>query len=457
MDDNDAQGPAAAGTVLVVGGGLAGISAACELADLGHRVTLLEKRPFLGGRTYSFFDKQTDSEVDNGQHIFMKSCTAYIGLLDRLNVRHKTYLQSRMRVTVYDAQRRPSALYSSMLPAPFHLVLSFLRYRHLSWGDKAAIARAAFAIRRMSEGRRKELDGISFCDWLSERGQSARAIEAFWDLIILPVCNDDSRRVSASQAIMVFQDGFLGGRHAADIGYATVGLSSLLAGEAQRYIEQRGGKVIVGKSLQSLEGDQQGIRCARLYSGPSIGADAYLLAVPPRQLGKLLPETLRKHEFFDRASRLAMSPIVNVHLWFDRRVTDLEFAAFLDNDVQWVFNKTAIYGEDGGHGQRLCISLSAAHKFIDMPKDELYRLVVDELRRAIPATGEASVTRFIVVRERYATFAPRPGSAAYRLPSRTPVRNLFLAGAWTDTGWPSTMESAVRSGENAARAIATAA
>ncbi|MCH8192230.1 MAG: FAD-dependent oxidoreductase, partial [Chloroflexi bacterium] len=225
MDDNDAQGPAAPGTVLVVGGGLAGISAACELADLGHRVTLLEMRPFLGGRTYSFFDKQTDSQVDNGQHIFMKSCTAYIGLLDRLNVRHKTYLQSRMRVTVYDAQRRPSALYSSMLPAPFHLVLSFLRYRHLSWGDKAAIARAAFAMRRMSEGRRKELDGISFCDWLSARGQSARAIEAFWDLIILPVCNDDSRRVSASQAIMVFQDGFLGGRHAADIGYATVGLS----------------------------------------------------------------------------------------------------------------------------------------------------------------------------------------------------------------------------------------
>ncbi|MEE9284566.1 MAG: hydroxysqualene dehydroxylase HpnE [Dehalococcoidia bacterium] len=454
MDGNNAQGSAAPRQVIVVGGGLAGISAACELADLGHRVTLLEKRPFLGGRTYSFVDKKLGAEVDNGQHIFMKCCTFYIALLKKLGVLHKTYLQPRLRLDVFNGQRQASALFSSLLPAPLHLLPSFLRYRHLTWRDKLGIARAAFAMRRLSEAQRTELDGISFYDWLADHGQSDQAVEAFWDLIILPVCNDNSRRVSASQAIMVFQDAFLTHRHAADIGYATVGLSTLLADEAKRYVEERGGAVMLGTSLECLEGDQGGIQCARLYSRPPLKADAYVLAVPPRQLGKLLSPALRQHEFFDRASRLAMSPIVNVHLWFDRRVTDLEFAAFLENEVQWVFNKTAIYRRDGDQGQHLCISLSGAHKFIDMPKDELYRLVTSELQRAIPQAREASVTRFIVMRERYATFSPRPGSAAYRLPTRTPTPNLFLAGAWTDTGWPSTMESAVRSGVFAAREIA---
>jgi len=358
-----------------------------------------------------------------------------------------------MRVTVIDARRRRSALASSRLPGGLHLVPSLLGYRHLSLRDKLAVVRAVLALRRISEDERRKLDGISFADWLAARGQSPRAIQAFWDLVIVPTCNDPSKRVSAAQAIMVFQEGFLRDPHAADIGYATVGLSSLLAEEAARYIESRGGALLLGKSLECLEGGEDGIREARLHSTEPIRADSYVLAVPPHLLGRLLPAALRKHPFFDRASRIAMSPIVNVHLWLDRPVTDLPFAALLDNEAQWVFNKSAIYGKDGS-GQHLCVSLSAAHKHIDMPKDELCRLVLAELARAFPEVHRVTVRKTIVVRERYATFSPRPGTAAYRLPARTPVPNLFLAGEWTDTGWPSTMESAVRSGLAAARAVA---
>lgn len=428
------------------------MTAACELADRGCHVTLLEKRPYLGGRTYSFLDKETNDEVDNGQHVFLRCCTAYLAFLRRLGVAHKTHLQPRMRVTVIDGQRRRSTLASSRLPGALHLLPSLLAYRHLSWHDKRSILRTILGMRHIAEDERRQLDGVSFADWLAARGQSQRAIEAFWDLIVVPTCNDPSRRVSAAQAIMVFQEGFLRDPHAADIGYPTVGLSSLLAQEAKQYVEARGGTVLLGRSLEHLDGDEQGIRRACLYTSEPLQASAYVLAVPPRQLVNLLPPGLRKHQFFDRASRIPMSPIVNVHLWFDRPVTDLPFAALLDNQAQWVFNKSAIYGRDGP-GQHLCVSLSAAHAYIDMPKDELSQLIVRELGRAFPEAQRAAVRKAIVVRERYATFSPRPGTGAYRLPSRTPVPNLFLAGEWTDTRWPSTMESAIRSGLAAAREV----
>ncbi len=437
--------------VLVIGGGLAGIAAACELAARGCPVTLAEKRPYLGGRTFSFFDGEVQAEVDNGQHVFMRCCTAYLELLDRLGVRGKTCLQPRLRVPVMDSRRRRAAIASARLPAPFHLLPSLLRYPHLSWRDKRAVARAVLAMRRISEEQRRALDGISFAEWLAQRGQSQRAVEVFWDLVIIPTCNDPSKRVSAAQAIMVFQEGFLRSARAADIGYATVGLSKLLADEARQYIESRGGAILLDRTVEGLEGDEQGVRRVVVYGAPPVQADAYVLAVPPDVLGKLLPPALRKHPFFDRASRIVMSPIVNVHVWLDRAVTDVAFTALLDNEAQWVFNKSAMYGGDGHGGQHLCISLSAAHRHIDVPKEELTTLVLSELAKAFPGMRQATVRKTIVMRERFATFSPRPGAAVYRLPARTPVPNLFLAGEWTDTGWPSTMESAVRSGIAAAR------
>ncbi|MBI3744322.1 MAG: FAD-dependent oxidoreductase [Chloroflexi bacterium] len=467
MADNHA-GANATKRVLVIGGGLAGITTAIDLADRGCQVTLLERRPYLGGRTYSFVDKESGEEVDNGQHIYMKCCTAYIGLLEKLGVASRTSVQRRMRVPVMDAKRRLSRLASSPLPAPLHLLPSFATYRHLTWRDKRAAAKAILAMRKLSFDQRRALDDVTFADWLKRYGQSDATIARFWDLIVIPTLNDPSKRVSASQAIMVFQEGFFRDAHGADVGISKVGLSTLLMKEAQQYIESRGGTVMLGKSLERLEGSLEGIDRARLYSEPPIVADAYVLAVPPRLLRKLLPDGLAKHEFFERGSRLAMSPIVNLHLWFDRRVADFgDFIALLDNEAQYVFDKTPfilpfgsaqgrLSAQDERHpngGQRLCLSLSAAHKYIDMTNEELVPLMVGELAKAFPAVKGATLTRSIVVRERYATFSPRPGSGKYRLPSRTPVPNLYLAGEWTDTDWPSTMESAVRSGHNAARAL----
>ena len=453
MDENATQEPSAKGKIAVIGGGLAGLSAACELADGGYQVTLLERRPYLGGRSYSFFDRKLGAEVDNGQHVFMRCCTYYMAFLRKLGVFDRTHLQERLDVKVVGEEGRQAALASSRLPAPLHLLPSLLRYRHLSWRDRVGVLYASLALLTISLRKRSELDHLSFHDWLTAHRQSPRAIEAFWNFIVLPALNDDVWRVSAAQAVMLFQVSFLKDSHGADIGYSTVGLSSLMAQEAQQYIQGRHGSVLLGKSVAQLEGAEDGIEGVRVHGGGTLQTDRYILAVPSHELLGLLPPSLRRHDFFSRAGLLGSSPIVNLHLWLDRKVTDQEFTSFLDSEIQWVFNKSRMYNLNGPEGQYLCISLSGAHKYIDMPKESLRKLFVGELGRLFPAAKGASVTQFTVVKERFATFTPAPGSAAYRLPARTPVPNLFLAGAWTDTGWPATMESAVRSGVICAQAI----
>ncbi len=453
MADNGNQTTHPGREVVVVGGGLAGISAACHLAERGFRVRLLEKRPYLGGRTYSFVDKELGVEVDNGQHVFMKCCTYYLDLLKKLGVLDKTWVQRRLRVNVYDRAGKGSAIYSAPLPSTLHLLPSLLLYKHLSWREKLAVLWGALSMMRISEKRLKALDDMTFSSWLKGHGQSDRAIAGFWNLITLPTLNDDASDVSAAQAIMVLQQGFFKDPHGADVGYATVGLSNLLFDEAIAFLEQRGGSVMLGHKVECVEGDDEGITGVRVHGQGVLTADAYVVATTPRALADLLPVPLRGDGFFGRADRLSMSPIVNLHVWFDRKVTDIDFAAYPESELQWVFNKD--HG-DSANGQHLCVSVSAAHAYIDMPKDELHRFVESELRRAFPEARDAQVTRVVSVKERFATFSPTPGSAAFRLPARTPVPNLFLAGAWTDTGWPSTMESAVRSGVFCADAIAGA-
>jgi len=454
MVGNDREKPAAGKSVVVVGGGLAGISAAIELGERGYGVTLLEKRPYLGGRAFSFVDKETGVEVDNGQHVFMKCCTAYIALLKKLGVEERTRVQSRLRVNVTNGKGVSSAIYRIGLPPPLHLGPSLLGYKHVSLGDKLRIGRTVLKMQRMSLAKRRALDGVSFYDWLKGQGQSERSIETLWNLIVLPTCNDDAKHVSASQAIMVFQEGLLRDAAGADIGYSRVPLSKLLAEEAATAIKAHGGQVRLDRTAQRLAGDGSRVTGVEVFGQGMLGGDAVVLALPPKAMLELLPESLRQDAFFSRANKITMSPIVNLHFWFDRKVADWEFVSFLDNAAHWVFNKSAMSGDGTGPGQYLSVSLSGAHAYIDMPKDELKALFLSELGKAVPGIKGANVTRFIVVRERFATFTPAPGTAANRLPCRTPVPNLFLAGEWTDNDWPSTMEGAVRSGIAAAREAA---
>jgi squalene-associated FAD-dependent desaturase len=425
--------------LVVCGGGLAGIAAACEGAILGAEVTLVERRPFLGGRAFSFVDPDTGVEVDNGQHVFLGCCTSYIGLLRLIGALDRTTLQPALLAPVRDRSGRTGALRADRLPAPLHMGISFATFPHLDLREKAAALPALAALGALTPKRRAALDGTAFADWLAAHGQGPRAVRCFWDLIVLPTCNDRSDRVSAALAAFVFQEGFLKTRTGAAIGWSRVGLTQLVDPPARRFLAGRGARVIAGEGVVAARDGS-----VALTDGSELPADAVVLALPPDRARQVAPAALAEDP------GLGSSPIVNIHLWYDRPVMDELFTAVVDSPAQWVFNRTRM-GDLPGPGQHLAISVSGAREEVERPKAELVESFAGELARLYPRAADARLERATVVKEPQATFAAAPGQAARRPGAATPVPGLALAGAWTDTGWPATMEGAVRSGIRAAR------
>ena len=435
-----------------MGGGLAGMAAASRLLDDGHPVTLVEKRPFLGGRAFSIKDREVGAEVDNGQHVFLRRFTAYLEFLNKLGTLHLTRIQPRLRVVVLGPGGRSAVLSATSLPAPFHLLPSFLAYSHLSVRDRL-LALYALAHAWLADRRRPELERMSFHQWLKDRHQSDDAIRNFWGLVIRPTLNDDTTNVSAAMGLMVFQEALLKGRHAGDVGYATTGLSQALGDAAHECLTKRGGRLLLGRSISELVIQHRRVLGVRLEDGETLQASWYISALTFDILKGLLPPDVVQEPFFARLEKLSSSPIVDLHVWYDRPVMDEEFVAFVGSPLQWVFNKTRMQGKEEGQGQYLVVSLSSASEYIDEAQEELKEQFLPELARAFPAARQASVTRFLVTREKRATLRCLPGTHHLRPPTRTPVAKLLLAGAWTDTGWPSTLEGAVRSGNMAAEVV----
>jgi squalene-associated FAD-dependent desaturase len=434
------------GRVAVVGGGLAGITAALRCADAGCEVTLFEARPRLGGLTHSF--QRGGLSVDNGQHVFLRCCTAYLGLLDRLGVADQVALQSRLDIPVRSANGgRTARLRRNRLPAPLHLGDSILRFAPLSFAERLRFARAALALRRLDRAD-PAADQQTFGRWLAAHRQSERAVAALWDLVGIATLNAPASEASLALAAMVFQVGMLTDAAAADIGWSLVPLQRLHGDAAQEGLAKAGAQVQTGAKIRALSAAGGGWRVAG--DGGTLDVDQVVLAVPPAAAEQLLPPgALSMPDGW--SARLGSSPIVNVHVVYDRRVLDEPFLAGVDTPVQWVFDRTAQSGL--AEGQYLAVSLSAADAIADTPAAAIRELIVPELARLLPAAGQAEIRDFFVTRERHATFRPAPGTAVLRPPARTALPGLVLAGAWTATGWPATMEGAVRSGESAATAV----
>ena len=453
MGGNSAPGGFPEKTVAILGGGLAGLSVARCLLERGYRVTVVEKRPFLGGRAFSFHDPAVGCEVDNGQHIFMGCCTYYIDFLTAVDALDRTYLQRRLKTEIV-LDGNHGTLASIPVLGALHLLPAFLGYRHLGFRDKLLVLYGLFRAKLTNRTRKaRELDGQSFYDWLKRHHQTERAIGNLWNLIALPALNDDVRDVSAEMGLMLFQEGLLKRPRDAAIGFAKVGLTSLTGEPAGRFIEERGGEVVLGKGVRSVNVDDGRVTGVELSDGSTLRADAYVCALPFGAVAEVLPDEVAALPFFSRLGGLTSSPIVGIHIWYDRVVMEGDFIAFLDSPVQWVFNKSLIQGTEDQKGQYLTISVSAAWDFVDRPKEELRTLFGEEMRRLFPRARDAEIERYLVVKQRDATFRCTPGVAALRPSQVTPIANLFLAGEWTDTGWPSTMEGAVRSGVFAAEAL----
>lgn len=430
--------------VAVVGGGLAGLSAALECADGGARVTLFERRQRLGGLTWSF--EHHGLQVDNGQHVFLRCCREYLSFLDRIGARRDVTLQERLDIPVV-APGTPHSpptigrLRRSGLPAPLQLAGSLLRYPHLTLARRLQLGRALSALRRLRLDD-PALDDVAFGDWLAAHGQSPEAVATVWDLITVPTVNLPAAEASLALAAMVFKTGLLEDAAAADIGWSRVPLGALHGERASAALAEAGVDVRPGARVQSVRPDPIGG-----FSIDGLHADAAIVALPHEEVADVIPAGAVAHQ--SRLVELGASAVIDVHLFYDRPITSWPLMAAVHSPIQWVFDRTESSGFTAG--QYLAVSISASDDLLAERPATLAREVGFALERLLPTSREARLLDSLVTKERRATFRAVPGTAPLRPPAQTSIRGLTVAGAWTDTGWPATMEGAVRSGRAAAR------
>jgi monoamine oxidase len=471
--------------VVVIGGGLAGIAAALDCAEAGARVTLLEVRRRLGGAAYSF--ERDGLRIDNGQHVFLRRCVAYRALLARLGSQRGVSVQQRLEIPVLRPGADPVLLRRNRLPAPLHLAGALARYRPLTIAQRIGAARTALALARLDPND-QALDQVRFGDWLARHGQGSDVVGALWDLIALPTLNLPAAQASLALGAFVFRNGLLSSADAADIGFHSRTLSETIGDPALRVLREAGVEVRLGWRAERLERTADGFEVhgrggrgttgeagqgdggdgqsgdggngggqdgggesedsAAGGAGDGLSAEVAIVAVPHARAATLLAELTP--EVARRLGALGSSPIVNLHIVYDRPVCELAFAAGVGTPVQYLFDRTSAAGAPAG-SQYLAVSLSGAEREMGMSVDALRERYLPALRELLPRARNAKVERFLATREHAATFRAAPGVAALRPSAATSVPGLVLAGNWTATGWPATLEGAVLSGHTAAR------
>jgi len=428
---------------IVIGGGAAGIAAACRLAECGIEVLLLERSPHMGGRAASFTHHRTDEEIDYGQHVLMRCCTSTIELLDDLGVLERVFFQPRLRVPIVCGTKR-TILASTPLAGPLHLVPGLLGYRLVNFSERLGLARAGLAFLTQDPP-----ENLPFSEWLQDNGQGPRAIRRLWDPICVATLNEHAETVSASAAAMVIKEGFLRSGGAA-IGLFTAPLSRIFSA-AMPFIQARGGTVRLKAPVEKIL-VKHGRACGvQLTSGDQICAEGMVVAVPPPNLLPLLPQDSVEEPYFAAMTQLRWSPIVNLHLWFNDPVMEELFVIAVESPVQAIFNISLIHRKSGP--THIVLSQSAAQEWISLSNDEIRDQLLSALEKLLPAIRTARLLDALVIKRPRATFLPAPRSERLRPKAQTPIDRLFLAGDFTATGWPSTLEGAVRSGRVAAERL----
>jgi zeta-carotene desaturase len=452
-------------SVLVIGGGLAGLASAVALAEAGIEVQLFEKRPHLGGRASSY-TLPDGSEVDNCQHVTLGCCTNLDDFYRRAGSAGKLRFYNRLHFA--DRQGRRFTMDASWLPAPLHMVPSFLAFGALGFADKLAIAKAMLAI-SWTGGEPPGASGISMLDWLLRMKQTSGAIERFWRVVLVSALDEELNRMDARYGVDVFWKAFLANPGGYRIGIPSVPLGELYEG-CREAIAARGGRVRTRTGVREIRLCEGKFARTVLEDGSEISADACISAVPHSVLLSMVPEGLGEEEGpLAGLKNIRTSPITGVHLWFDRTVMTEPFLALLEHTTQWIFNKSLLHAAAGsrkqegleietenretdGQGQYLQLVISASYELVPRSRQEIIDLCLRELADVLPATRMAKLEKATVIKEIHATFSPEPGVDRWRPGQQIGVENLYLAGDWTQTGWPATMEGAVRSGYLAAEA-----
>jgi squalene-associated FAD-dependent desaturase len=466
-------------SVAIAGGGLAGLAAACALSDSGFRVTLFERRPYLGGRASSYEHPGTGEVVDNCQHVLFRVCTNLVEFYQRIGVEDK--IRWYDEVTFIEPGGRASVMRASPLPAPLHTAPSFFGFPFLNAKDKLVISRAIAALTLT-----KQPDtGRSFQDWCRQHGQTENAIQRFWKPILVSALSEDLDLIAISYAAQVVRES-MKSREARHMGVPNIPLTDLY-NRAGDYIRARGGEIKFRTSLESFSPEPSQVR-VRVSEAEEV-FDYLVLALPFDSLDRVLPQRPESIPLREKLTHFESAPITGIHLWFDRQISDLDHAVLLDRTIQWMFHKSrlleknregddfspepalrkrsapkgAVKGSRGDgalapevSGSYIELVVSASKNLIDKSRTEIVDLALKEVREFFPEARAANLVKSTVIKEVHATYSPRPGIDAHRPQQSTAWSRVFLAGDWTATGWPATMEGAVRSGYRAAEALTRA-
>ena len=439
-------------TVAIAGGGLAGLAAGCALAEAGFRVSLFERRPYLGGRASSYQHPGTGEIVDNCQHVLLGCCTNLLDFYKRAGVQDK--IRWYEKLTFLEPGGRASEISLSALPAPLHTAPAFLRAQCLNLRDKIAISRAMAVLVPSSPEDR----GESFLEWLKRHGQTEQAIDRFWKTILVSALNEDLDQISVCYAAQVVRESFLKSAAAGSIGIPTVPLTDLYS-TAGDYIRSRGGEIQFRAGVESFRADAADVIVRA--NGQERHFDYLVMAVPFDVLGRLLPGEPLASSLAADLDQFSSSPITGIHLWFDRQISDLDHAVLLDRTIQWMFHKSRLIAsrsnesdDNDGNGSYVELVVSCSRSLVEKSKTEIVDTAMKEAQEFFPRAREAKLLKSTVIKEVHATYSPRPGIDQYRPQPATAWPRVFLAGDWTATGWPATMEGAVRSGYLAAEALA---
>jgi len=440
-------------TVMVVGGGVAGLSAACALADAGFEVTVLERRGYLGGRASSYLHPGTGETIDNCQHVLFGCCTNLVDFYQRIGVSDKIFWDSRM--TLIEPGGRQSILKPSILPAPFHGLPTILISSCYSLADKLSLI-FALSSRIAEQLFRVRLDpNRSLEDWLNRHHQTQGALERFWRLVIASALNADLDQISYPYAAKVIRELFLNSPQAGSMGMSTIPLSDLYRG-AQSYLEARRGRIQFNSNVESAAWDAERQRWTIQTQGREFQSQMLVLALPFEATAKLLPHmpaTAGAAQLTASLNRLEHWPICSVHLWFDREITELDHAVLLDRDIHWMYHKSRWQPQRDSKASYIELVVSASREFATLTREQAIARATSQLAEFFPEVERAKLVKSALIKEMRATFGVPPGVDNLRPSAISPWPNCFLAGDWTATGWPSTMESAARSGYLAAEAL----
>lgn len=430
---------------------MSGLAAAVRLASRGASIILCEQAPRLGGRCYSYFDRRREDVVDNGQHVLLGAYHNALDYLDTIGTRRYLRKQRSLHIPLHHPVEGFASFTVPAIPKPFHLTAGMLKFDLLTFRERRGLLRVGLELSRWDRSLDRGLSDKTVDQWLTGLGQSAQAMKCLWHPIAISVMNELPGKASALLFARTLRAAFLGKRSDSAILLPTVGQTDLYVSGAIRYLSRRNVRLLHNAEVRSLEVGGSGVSRVALKNGRRLAADFVIAAVPYHSLERIIPESLRSAQPFAGLTRIKSSPIVSFHLWFERDFMDADFIGLIDRRIQWVFNRRRIMSEERKKSGYLSAVISGAHDFIDLPRQALLSMALEDLREVYPGMGKLQSS--VIIKEKRATFSPTCDAERWRPPARTPIRNFFLAGDWTDTGLPATIEGAVLSGFRAAGSI----